>query len=1353
MAAPPPLFPLEALPSELAPNLFFYLNPVEVPTLASASKKCRALFHTPCTRGGITLAGRHILFFGACRNAPCPVTRTPYDAIEFVSLSKTYALAAITVLGLSPKLLWAFYPDCWWGKCRFNPGLDVIYVSAKPERNPKPFCSILIAALRNSIVSLDSKRTLMIFISAACFANSTALADVLLSVVPEPFMEWVLEHITTSGCFRGATRILRFLFTNRRYLKRAKDYASGTHYRGMTGLHVACAWGSEELVRILLKGGVGLETRVSTEDNNPVGMYTALHLAAINNRLPIVRLLLQKGAEVDSLQTQGLTSLQLAAHRGFDDVAVLLLSHGATPNPPLNPDGETPLHMACSKGLMKTVKALLATGIAQVDAPNGRRSRPIHLAADFTTIEQSEEMLDLLLDAGAWAGHKDHHGDTPLHIITRRLPNPARLFHRLVKAGAMLGQTGQHGETAFHNVCRYAKDTCEAANLFSLGAWNLEHTDNQGDTPLLVLARADLDKPNLAARLIAMGANLEARDRELNRTPLHWAAINQHTKLLGVLLNAGADPLARDATNQLPWELSPVARQFLQDTMRVGDPRFLSLLEALIHTTVFPNRSAVIALALKSGNRKNAAEVVKFLACTESRLFMLTPGLSQAIRCYLDLRSAVYLADEDVVKLLLRCGANVEGTDAFGTAFPLVTQLTPLSPLSIAIRKGNPGMIHLLLSHGADVERRTPEGLTALLEAVSEDNQFAVEFVLEKKPDLGAREPQWGWTALHLACAKGMRQAVLRLLAAGAHLEAPDALGNTPLHVAAAHTPELVEILLAHGADPNAVGMNRQTPLHIATLQQGFKLLQMCAALLRAGACPNTPKLDGQTALHHLCLVEDDRPEISILLTQPSWEVDARDAQGATPLMLVAGCRVDKPVAGQALLSVGADPNAVQPGTGLTPLHCAVMQGNFKLMVVLLSGGADPRVRAATGMRALETRPEAVQHVFQAMRVGDERFPALLGAVEAMLSEAERRGVVEQMAGWACQQGQLVPLRCLLGLHAGQVGEVVRRFAVAGQLEGVFRKAVQVGDVEVVEALLAHGVAAEPPRVLGPSLWVPPLVEAVRGGQLGIVRALLAHGADAGVVVRGGSAVLHVALEVAARGKGGGGGDPVAVVEALLEAGADPDAVDVRTGAGVLHVACGLGLVGCVRALVAAGGGGRRRKADVEARDGEGSTGLHVVAAAVAAGGVAAASAVEMVGLLLAAGADAMAKDRRGETPLHVLAGSRVPAALVWSVTAGGEALSAVPPAPPPPLTMGGVAAKIARQLLEAGARGDVGAGAMGMTALHWAAWRGDREVVGVVARHAGGVGTRVRDGRGRRAVEVARHPAVRFCLEREGGV
>ena len=86
---------------------------------------------------------------------------------------------------------------------------------------------------------------------------------------------------------------------------------------GETALHRAATNGHLEVVRLLLESGSDKET------TSHLGK-TALHSAAENDNLEVVRLLLDSGADKERLTLNGETALQLAAENEHDDVVHLL---------------------------------------------------------------------------------------------------------------------------------------------------------------------------------------------------------------------------------------------------------------------------------------------------------------------------------------------------------------------------------------------------------------------------------------------------------------------------------------------------------------------------------------------------------------------------------------------------------------------------------------------------------------------------------------------------------------------------------------------------------------------------------------------------------------------------------------------------------------------------------------------------------------------------------------------------------------------------------------------------------------------------------------------------------------------
>ena len=112
---------------------------------------------------------------------------------------------------------------------------------------------------------------------------------------------------------------------------------------GHTALHVAAMYGKSDIVRMLLDKGANVNAKtkswrkalrkgkkpVITLDNDE---HTALHIAVIHGKSDVVRTLLDKGANVNAKTRSWWTALHMAAMYGKSDVVSILLDKGADVN-------------------------------------------------------------------------------------------------------------------------------------------------------------------------------------------------------------------------------------------------------------------------------------------------------------------------------------------------------------------------------------------------------------------------------------------------------------------------------------------------------------------------------------------------------------------------------------------------------------------------------------------------------------------------------------------------------------------------------------------------------------------------------------------------------------------------------------------------------------------------------------------------------------------------------------------------------------------------------------------------------------------------------------------------------------
>ena len=121
---------------------------------------------------------------------------------------------------------------------------------------------------------------------------------------------------------------------------------------GFTPLGLATFFGHEALVRWLLEQGA--DPNLPSQNDFRVSPH---HSAAAISHVPLARLLLAHGAEVNAKQASGVTALHSAAHNGQLELAQLLVEAGADLHARMD-NGLTPLSMALQDG-QGTVAAYL----------------------------------------------------------------------------------------------------------------------------------------------------------------------------------------------------------------------------------------------------------------------------------------------------------------------------------------------------------------------------------------------------------------------------------------------------------------------------------------------------------------------------------------------------------------------------------------------------------------------------------------------------------------------------------------------------------------------------------------------------------------------------------------------------------------------------------------------------------------------------------------------------------------------------------------------------------------------------------------------------------------------------------
>ena len=428
----------------------------------------------------------------------------------------------------------------------------------------------------------------------------------------------------------------------------------------------------------------------------------------------------------------------------------------------------SPLAMAAAVGSEEIIRLLLDAG-ANVDVRNTDGTTPLATAVFFG----HPEVVKLLLEEGADPAAQNLKGEKAADYVTRPMPDGTlQLIGGIirVKVDPVAAKQSIPAIAALLGV--EPGSAAAAAGPLGKSIWDAAAA---GDLELL--------QANLTIG-IDINAMVPAGNLGAGGTPLHIAALSNQVEAIEFLLGKGADVniKAGDENGSTPLHWAAVFGKY-------------EAVKALIET----GKADVNAL---DNNNATALDALPF-----DISFGTDPTIS---------------ADKPKIKTYLLAQSAKPGT---GSDPGSPTPSSSAKDIWTAAAEGNVAVIQAHLDAGVDINARIPEGAegagaTALHIAVITKQGKVAQFLGDNGADVNAKtEDEDGSTSLHLAAAFGNIDFVEGLLNYKADVNSRNSSGHTPLDVLAtdptggllAKNPEIItakakikELLLEKGAKTKA---------------------------------------------------------------------------------------------------------------------------------------------------------------------------------------------------------------------------------------------------------------------------------------------------------------------------------------------------------------------------------------------------------------------------------------------------------------------------------------------------------------------------------------------------------------------
>ncbi len=700
-------------------------------------------------------------------------------------------------------------------------------------------------------------------------------------------------------------------------------------YHGITPLHRAIDLRQEGIVKLLLERK---DIIIELQDDEG---RTPLHLAAQRGDVGIVQALIKAGADKYKLTKKHITPLHLAIMGGHEKVAESLVTTSSIDQTLVH---EARIYKAATLGDNATMESLLSSDIHRCDL-----KRPFQIALANGHVKIANLLLERAqvnvnepvsclgpVEKGiTWLHHAAAIED--MNVITMLLKIP----------GINLNVKDADRWTPLHFAAQ--EGHCKAVQALLAKGADKHARDKKEMTPLYIAALNNHE--NVASLLIDDQAINGPIDNKL-KTLLHLASYRNHINVARLLLRRGAKVYAQTSDGLTPLHLaaSEGHEQIVQELLQ-ADKKGIDTADykgmTPLHLAVQYKHPIIVESLVKAG-----ANMLTRTTHLETPLDLLSSLIK---------REGLTDALQNIKRLLKLKRENI--SQSYSKIIPQKSKIekNALWTLHEAASAGDLSRVKELLHKGYDVNDLDEKGYTPLRCAINAGNDTMIKFLLNH-PNIDVNLPSSkdGWTPLHCAVEKGHIALVNFLLELHVNINAVDVNGFTPLHLTILYKRvEIAQLLLKAQADVTITGKNGETPLDQALefdlpvslihhlILRGSHISKKNRKILRErfandpATILNSSNKPAQAYQSHPSTNQQRPSTLASQLPSPQ-SLPAQSISYALDNELLEMVQVENSEKIKQLLAQGANINA-QDMNGLTPIHIAVLNGNFPLVKLLCS--------------------------------------------------------------------------------------------------------------------------------------------------------------------------------------------------------------------------------------------------------------------------------------------------------------------------------------------------------------------------------------------------------------------------------